>query len=186
VTYNSMLDATARLLETVGFAALTTNHVAELAGVSIGSLYEYFPDKETLVAELTRRTLREILAEVGEGLRDAARLGGEVGIRRGLGALFDTVERRRSLVRELWQLPYLGTLAEFQQLPKLTLELTRQLSPTLAKRRSVRSLGVSNWLLTIMVGNAVVHGVAARPRSLTRKDVEDSLAQMLVVLLHAS
>ena len=41
-----MLDATARLLEGTGFAALTTNHVADLAGVSIGSLYEYFPDKQ--------------------------------------------------------------------------------------------------------------------------------------------
>src|SRR5512146_1363264 len=84
VTYNSVLDATARLLETTGFAALTTNHVADLAGVSIGSLYEYFPDKETLVAELARRTLREILADVGDGLGKAALLGGEAGLRHGL------------------------------------------------------------------------------------------------------
>src|SRR6476620_4221327 len=77
VTYNAMLDATARLLEGRGFAELTTNHVADLAGVSIGSLYEYFPDKETLVAELARRTIREILIEVGDGLKDAVSLGGE-------------------------------------------------------------------------------------------------------------
>ena len=183
MTYNSVLDATARLLESSGFAALTTNHVAELAGVSIGSLYEYFPDKETLVAELARRTLREILAEVGDGLRDAAQLGGEAGLRRGLGLLFDAVEQRRGLVRELWQLPYLSTLAEFKQLPKATVELTRQLSPAFAKKRVLRNLEASHWLLTVMVGNAVVHGAAARPRSLGRKDVEDTLARMLVVLL---
>src|SRR5690606_20859293 len=117
VTYNAMLDATARLLETGGFAQLTTNHVAQLAGVSIGSLYEYFPDKETLVAELTRRTIREILAEVGDGLKDAIELGGEPGLRRGIAILFDAVERRRALVRELWQLPYLATLEEVKQLP---------------------------------------------------------------------
>lgn len=183
MTYNSMLDATARLLETTGFAALTTNHVADLAGVSIGSLYEYFPDKETLVAELTRRTIGEILAEVGDGLRDAITLGGEPGLRRGIGLLFDAVESRRALVRELWQLPYLATLAEFKQLPKVLVELTRQLSPVFAKKRVLRNLEASSWLLTVMVGNAVVHGAAARPRSLSRKEVEDTLARMLVVLL---
>jgi AcrR family transcriptional regulator len=183
VTYNSMLDATARLLEDRGFAALSTNHVAELAGVSIGSLYEYFPDKETLVAELARRAIREILAEVGEGLRDAVQLGGEPGLRRGLGLLFDSVERRAALVRELWQLPYLSTLAEFKQLPKVTVELTRQLSPAFRNKRLLRNLEASNWLLTVMVGNAVVHGAAARPRSLSRKSIEDTLARMLVTLL---
>jgi AcrR family transcriptional regulator len=183
VTYNSMLDATARLLETTGFAGLTTNHVAELAGVSIGSLYEYFPDKETIVAELARRTIREILAEVGDGLRGAVVLGGEPGLRRGVGLLFDAVESRRALVRELWQLPYLATLAEFKQLPKVTVELTRQLSPAFAKKRALRNMEAASWLLTVMVGNAVVHGAAARPRSLSRKDVEDTLARMLTTLL---
>ena len=183
MTYNSMLDATARILESTGFAALTTNHVAEVAGVSIGSLYEYFPDKETLVAELARRTIREIMQEVGVGLREAAQLGGEPGLRRGLGLLFDAVERRRALVRELWQLPYLSTLAEFKQLPKVAVELTRQLSPAFAKKRALKNLEASSWLLTVMVGNAVVYGAAARPRSLARREVEDTLARMLVSLL---
>ena len=178
-----MLDATARLLESHGFAALTTNHVAELAGVSIGSLYEYFPDKETLVAELTRRTIREMLAEVGEGLQGAVKVGGEAGLRRGIGILFDAVEQRRALVRELWQLPYLATLDEFKQLPAVTVAITRQLSPAFAKKRALRDLEAANWLLTVMVGNAVVHGAAARPRTLSRKDVEDTLARMLAVLL---
>jgi AcrR family transcriptional regulator len=178
-----MLDATARLLETRGFAELTTNHVADLAGVSIGSLYEYFPDKETLVAELARRTIREILVEVGDGLKGAVALGGEAGLQRGIGLLFDVVERRRDLVRELWQLPYLATLDEFKQLPKVTVALTRQLSPAFAKKRVLRNLEASSWLLTVMVGNAVVHGAAARPRSLGRKEVEDTLAHMLALLL---
>lgn len=178
-----MLDATARLLETKGFAALTTNHVAELAGVSIGSLYEYFPDKETLVAELARRAIREILVEVGDGLAEAVQLGGEQGLRRGIGLLFDAVERRRGLVRELWQLPYLATLDEFKQLPKVTVAITQKLSPAFAKRRALRNLEAVSWLLTVMVGNAVVHGAAARPRSLSRKDVEDTLAGMLGLLL---
>lgn len=48
------VEATARILEQEGRAGLTTNRVAEVAGISVGSLYQYFPHKEALVAEVRR------------------------------------------------------------------------------------------------------------------------------------
>lgn len=45
-----MIEATARILTDEGPHALTTNRVAEVAGVSIGSLYQYVPNKDALVA----------------------------------------------------------------------------------------------------------------------------------------
>lgn len=56
-TVDAILGATARILVTRGYAALTTNHVATKAGVSIGTLYEWFPGKEALVAALVDRHL---------------------------------------------------------------------------------------------------------------------------------
>jgi len=50
-----ILRATAQILSRDGLAAVTTNRVAQRAGVSIGSLYQYFPDKAALVAEVRRR-----------------------------------------------------------------------------------------------------------------------------------
>ena len=44
-TYHAILEAGARILERQGYEALTTNHVADLAGVGIASLYEYFPEQ---------------------------------------------------------------------------------------------------------------------------------------------
>jgi len=52
---DAILEATARLLKEIGFDAITTNRVADLAGVSVGSLYQYFPNKESLVSSLLRR-----------------------------------------------------------------------------------------------------------------------------------
>lgn len=49
------VEATARILSREGRARLTTNRVAEVAGISVGSLYQYFADKEELVAEVRRR-----------------------------------------------------------------------------------------------------------------------------------
>jgi AcrR family transcriptional regulator len=51
----AVIRATAQILRREGVARLTTNRAAEVAGVSIGSVYQYFPDKAALVAEVHRR-----------------------------------------------------------------------------------------------------------------------------------
>ncbi|NGO65926.1 TetR/AcrR family transcriptional regulator [Rhizobium daejeonense] len=62
VMVETILEAAARVLETGGLEAFNTNAVAEKAGVSIGSLYQYFPAKEALLATLIRRK-RMVLVE---------------------------------------------------------------------------------------------------------------------------
>ena len=56
--FTAILDATEQQLIHRGLHALTTNHIAETAGVSIGSFYRYFGNKETAVAEVQRRRER--------------------------------------------------------------------------------------------------------------------------------
>lgn len=55
VTVEALLDATARVLRESGYDGLTTNKVAVAAGVSVGSLYQYFPGKDALVIALLLR-----------------------------------------------------------------------------------------------------------------------------------
>ena len=64
-TVDAILEAAARILERKGLDVLTTNAVAELAGVSIGSLYQYFPGKAAILAELIRRERLILLAGIG-------------------------------------------------------------------------------------------------------------------------
>lgn len=54
-TVACILEAAAQILEAQGFEAFNTNAVAERAGVSIGSLYQYFPGKEALLIALMQR-----------------------------------------------------------------------------------------------------------------------------------
>jgi len=63
-TVDAILEAAARVLVKEGFERTTTNRVAEAAGVSVGSLYQYFPSKEALVAALVDRHNLEMRAEV--------------------------------------------------------------------------------------------------------------------------
>ncbi len=61
-----LLDAAEELLAAEGAEALTTTRVAEKAGVSVGSLYQYLPDKEAIIEALARRYLAEFEALMGE------------------------------------------------------------------------------------------------------------------------
>jgi AcrR family transcriptional regulator len=63
-TVDALLEATARILVTRGWVGLTTNHVAVRAGVSVGTLYEWFPSKEALVAAVVDRHLEHAEAHL--------------------------------------------------------------------------------------------------------------------------
>jgi AcrR family transcriptional regulator len=56
-TYERVLDVAAEIFEKFGYAGTTTNKVAEAAGISIGTLYHYIPDKDALLYSLTERHL---------------------------------------------------------------------------------------------------------------------------------
>jgi AcrR family transcriptional regulator len=58
-TVDAILEAAAQVFERHGYAAGTTNRIAERAGVSIGSLYQYFPNKDAILVALVRRHLAE-------------------------------------------------------------------------------------------------------------------------------
>lgn len=73
-TTRAILEAAARVFATRGYAAGTTNRIAEAAGVSVGSLYEYFPNKDAILVALMERhivegesVMRELMARTRPG-----------------------------------------------------------------------------------------------------------------------
>ena len=69
-TVARILDAAAEVFADVGYTAATTNAVAERAGVSIGSLYQYLPNKEALLAALAERHLDDAVSRLGPRLAE--------------------------------------------------------------------------------------------------------------------
>ena len=60
MTVEAMLDAAIKLLKRRGIASITTNRIAETAGVSIGSVYQYFPNKRAIFIALHDRHIRQL------------------------------------------------------------------------------------------------------------------------------
>lgn len=60
---DAILDATARVLVRESYARASTNAIAEAAGISVGSLYQYFPNKDSLITALHARHVRHVHEE---------------------------------------------------------------------------------------------------------------------------
>lgn len=121
-TVKTIVLAAARILKTDGVRSLTTNHIARTAGVSVGSLYQYFPNKEAILVALIREQLQRdddhfghvVLAQQGD-LRAGIRA-----ITRELCVYQNTVA---PLLTEL--LPLLSPLEQTRFVEERFLEMTR-------------------------------------------------------------
>jgi len=67
-TVDAILEATFHILETDGLAQLTTNGIAERAGVSIGTLYQYFSDRDEILAMMGKRQAEGIQSRITDVL----------------------------------------------------------------------------------------------------------------------
>ncbi len=100
-TVDVILDAAAQVFAERGYSGGTTNRIAERAGVSIGSLYEYFPNKDAILVSLAERHLARMLLEVEALLASALARPEpiEALLRRFVGAMLDVHERNPDLHR---------------------------------------------------------------------------------------
>jgi len=110
-TVEVLLIATERVLERDGFAAATTNKIAEAAGVSIGTLYHYFPTLEALIEAVVHRMWQGELDLLTSAAPLFAEAPIEVAVRAAVRKLAEHVEARKLLYRRWYaEAPHLGQL----------------------------------------------------------------------------
>ncbi len=111
VTVGALIEATARVLVREGFDKASTNRIAEVAGVSVGSLYQYYPSKEALVAAVIDRHNGELMQIVRAALADVAEMPLEKAVRKIVAVAIDAHRLDPKLHRVLAeQIPRTGRL----------------------------------------------------------------------------
>lgn len=156
-TVDSILDATARVLKHAGFDGLTTNAVAVRAGVSIGSLYQYFPNKEALVSALIERHCEEMNSAILAELTNVARLPIAQAARAVIELTFSAHAIDPALHRVLTeQVPRIGKLAKLRELDNIS---HRMVAGMLAVRRdelAIRDVELAAFVLVSAI-ESIVH-----------------------------
>lgn len=185
-TFDALLDATARILEEQGYAPLTTNAVAERAGASIGTLYEYFPDKDTLVALLVDREARRVLAALEASMTDLRGVALEAAMRAWIEAMFAELESRRELVRVLFtEVPFVGRLPIASRLPLLLMEIAAAGGRYRRAEIALDGIPSAFFLMASMLRGAYQTMLFHPPEGISRARMLDDLTELVMRMLRA-
>lgn len=130
--FDAIVSAAGRVLPGLGLEGLTTHQVAEVAGVSVGSLYQYFPTKEAIVGVLIERRAREDAERVRrvlEGMRDRP-------LRDGIAELVRDVVALHREARPLYRamLPLVARVRRHRYVRQLVAEVRREVARELRGR----------------------------------------------------
>lgn len=183
-TVETILAAATRVLVRDGAAGFTTNKVAEKAGVSIGSLYQYFPNKESILAQLVRRHL----ADLERGINDITAKASAAPLPDVVRALIeDNVKahlidpRLHGVLTE--QVQHLG---RFRWQDEFGARVTARVRALLEARKdelAVLDLDLATYILTHSVEACVHQGVTERPQDLASGALARDLTRMIVAYL---
>ena len=179
-TVEAILAATARVLSKVGFERATTNAIARVAGVSIGSLYQYFPSKEALVAALVERHVALLLAlskSLFEALRDEPV---PIATRRLVESLFQLHATEPELYRVfVEQLPEVGRLKRIRDVELQLVELTREYLAAHRDAIGPRNLDLAAFIV-VQTLEALSHGVIVHhPERLSDPALVDEISRLI-------
>jgi AcrR family transcriptional regulator len=183
-TVTAILDATARILVERGFAAASTNAVAERAGVSVGSLYQYFPNKDALVSALRARHGEQMMAVIQRALTQAM----DATLVDALGGLIEaTVEAHRvdaDLHRVLEE--QLGRMGVDALRDEYTDVMEDRIVALLARHRdeiTAPDLKLAAFML-MQAAHALIHAVVRqRPKGISLKHATQEIANMMTAYL---
>ncbi len=179
-TVDAILRAAAHILRTQGYEACSTNRVALKAGVSIGSLYQYFPSKEALITALAERHAEQTYGRLmltadqvqGASLPDAVRA-----FIVAMGEMHEVDPELHRVLTE--QLPRIGGYQEVRRLTAASASLVRAYLES--RRESIRpkDLDLATFLLVTTV-EAVTHISGLERRSPRDPKLVEELTQLVL------
>jgi AcrR family transcriptional regulator len=180
-TVEAILQATERLLVKEGYERLSTNRVAAAAGVSVGSLYQYFPGKEALLAALADRHRERMMALLFERMAAFIDAPPERAAREVVRALFEADERERELHRVLTeQAPRIGKLKELMNsVDNCAATAVRAYIERHRGELRAENPALASWLVAHAV-EAVVHASVLGDAPGGRDELVEEVSEMIV------
>lgn len=189
LTVNAILEATARVLMKEGYDRASTNKIAAVAGVSIGSLYQYFPSKEALVAAVSERHSHEVLQLMRNALVKVAARPIEVAAREFVLVTIDAHRINPKLHRVLAeQIPRIGRLENVEAINQGFHALIRGYLDAHRDEIDVADLDVAAFICVTAVEALTHAAVLYRPDILTEEKAEkfvDEVTDLVVRYLQS-
>lgn len=179
-----ILQATARVLVAEGYEACTTNRVARVAGVSIGSVYQYFPHKESLVVAVMERHLEQLREALAARLLALAGADLATAVREMIRALLEAQRLQPRLHRVLLeQVPRIGALRRLHELHGQYQPLVAAWLEANQAQVGVDQPQVAAWVLIGAVEGVLTRVMIERPGWLEQGVLEEQLTRLVLAYL---
>jgi AcrR family transcriptional regulator len=184
-TVETFFEATAQLLDRDDAGVLTTNHIAQRAGYSVGTLYSYFPNKQSLLRALALREMRKQESAV---LSRIAQMGSDQSLEELARALivaalrpFGSRQRLRvKMLKFLTQHPEVKKVVSevrYHVLDVVLATLSEQLGRNLRPSKSAR------FVLVAAISGTFEAALWEQPELLETPEFEDELVAMVVAAI---
>jgi AcrR family transcriptional regulator len=180
-TVEAVLEAVPRVLRRHGAEAITTNRVAEIAGVSIGSLYQYFPEKQAIFVALHDRHVDKVRRVIERTMAGCTSASVEE-LTRELVEGLANVHSEDAELHEIVSVAVPGSADGFKSALQATFE--QVVSPTKQDRYTCQEAERLLFVLPHMVG-ALVHGVAHQKQAVLRGRAKDEAIRTVAVYLNS-
>ena len=176
-TFDALVDACAWVLCERGFHATTTNHVAERAGVNIASLYEYFPGKDALVAQVAERLVERVLGRLQASHARVMTTHPDGAMRLWIELVYQAVARERVLVGVFrQQVPYTERLPAVRALGARLLEFSQRMQGDAGALVHPDFNAATLHLVNNVVVSTILQAVLDPPRDVGSQVLLDELA----------
>ncbi len=189
-TVDALLEATTRILIKEGYDRASTNRIAEVAGVSIGSLYQYFPSKEALIAAVIDRHTQEVSQMTRNALVKVAARPIEVAAREFVSVAIDAHRVNPKLHGVLAeQIPRVGRLENIEANVRDGYALVRGYLEAHRDEIDVADLDLAAFVLVTVVEALTHAAVLRRPDILADGKARyfvDDVTRLMVRYLRAS
>jgi AcrR family transcriptional regulator len=184
-TVEAILDGVTRILKREGVKAVTTNRIAEVAGVSIGSVYQYFPDKRAIFIALHRRHIEQIDRLVEAKLLENA----ESPLDKLMRAMIEAMVEAHTVDPELYEVLFAEVPHRAEGTRDFAVRLHGAFRLAISSRayelKTRRNLDKVVFVVTHMV-ESLSHGVVLRrPPGLSLKNATEEAVRAVMAYLRA-
>jgi AcrR family transcriptional regulator len=186
-TVDAIVGAMTRVLIKEGWDAASTNRVAKEAGVSVGSLYQYFPSKEALVLAVMEGHALEMTARLQQRMLQLATAPLEEATTELVHLFIENHQHNPKLHKVLiQQVPRVGALAKLEELNRFYERLLASYMELHRDELEVTDMSVSAYVLVQSVEALCHHAVMEREDLLNNGKLEEQIVRLVVGYLKPS
>ena len=185
-TIETILEGAAHVLVKEGYEGTNTNRIAEVAGVSIGSIYQYFANKEAVIGELIEVHIQKVMDVFLDKYSTLSTLSLKDGIR----VLIKSIIEARSLEPELQrvfdeQLPKIGKLSRLREFETQAVAMIKDYLHSKKDEVAVKNLDIAAFISVHAVEEVIQEALNNRQDILTSGHLEDELTNLIAGYLVA-